>query len=255
MRKRGTLPWLAALVALLVTGCGSSSAPLTHDQLVKRASGSCRTAARALGRVREPKTVAQYERTVNRSGFIVQRLYDNLSSLTPPAQDEARYKQFLTLLGQDIRAVHAAEEAVLQRKFARLAGFQNGRLTGAQREARLARSLGIARCAGVTDIELPKPPARTAGGGARGRSAAGGGAQLDRFWRAEFIDGCSTSAPRSACVCVYDQLTRRYGIRTLAQLARLDEQTRRALISRRAIDLPPAIKGAAAACRSKLEFR
>src|SRR5690242_19356078 len=96
---------LAAVVAAVVaSGCGSDPATLTHAQFVARANGSCRHAANALAHVRRPKTRAQFNRAVNRSGYIVQRLYDTLEGLDPPAADAQRYEEFLKIFKGDIRA-------------------------------------------------------------------------------------------------------------------------------------------------------
>ena len=260
MRRRRTWGAVAVAATVIAAGCGSAK-PLSHAEFVGQANTSCLNAEKALDRQRRPKTAAQFERTVNRSGFIVQRLYDKLASLTPPKSDAVVYERFLKLLDGDIRAAHAVERAVLNERYTRLAGLQNGRVSAAKQEASYARALGIGSCAGVTILELPKPPKprpqpATAGGAAPPASAAGdfGTGPLGSTARADFIAGCSARVPRAACVCLYDQLTNRYHIDTTEKLLRLADDTRGALISGRLDDLPGPLKGATVACQSKLGF-
>ena len=262
MGVRATLLCAALAAALIAAGCGSSKpAPLTHRSFVKHANGDCHGAARALARIPQSGTPKQFERVVNRAGFVVQRLHDKLTTLHPPARDADRYKRFLVLLDGDLRAVHAVERAVLNQRYARLAGLENSRGTAAQRELHIARALRIPACAGVTTIDLPAPPkprpqpatATTPAPTPTVPAAPPGlGKPLNASARTDFIAGCAVQASRSACVCVYGQLTRHFGIDTIGKLLRLADDTRRALLRGSPSALPPAVKGAAIGCRSKL---
>jgi hypothetical protein len=243
--------------ALLGAGCGSESSTLGHAEFVERANTQCRNAKKALGKLREPKTLGQFERTVNRSAFVVQRLYDKLTALDAPERDAGRYEQFLKLLDGDIKAVHAVVRAVLNQRLVRLAGLQSARLPAAEREVRLANGLGIRACAGAAIIKVPKPPPsppRDDENLARVPQGPGSSGPLGKSTKADFLVGCTVRLPRDACECLYDQLTNRYGIDTGEEILELAEQTRRALLSGDPRDLPESLKGAAQACQSKLGF-
>jgi hypothetical protein len=257
MRRRGSAGGLAIAITL-IAGCGSDK-PLSQAEFVATANTSCHSAERALDRQRAPKTPAQFEREVNRSGFVVQQLYDKLASLKPPKSDAGLYERFLKLLDGDIRAAHAVERAVLNQRYTRLAGLQNGRVSAAKQEASYARALGISSCAGVTILELPKPPKPkpqpASAGGSAVPGIAGPGFEdrpLRSSDREDFIAGCSARVPRAACECLYTQLTERYGANTTGKLLSLADKTRGALVNGSPENLPRELKGATIACRSQL---
>ena len=245
-----------AVASALLSACGSAGEePLTQSQFAGQAGVACRDAGRKLERLRSPRSLAQFERHVNRSGFIVQRLADRLGALNPPERRADVYEKFLKLVDGNLKAIHAVQRAVLNGRLTRLAGIENSGLSTNVLERRYTRTLGIEPCAGVTSVETPEPPAAPrrpsqaadpapdpASPGPAPRVPLGAGG------RAEFIAGCSLRAGRPVCKCLYDQLTKRYGYDTEAKLLQLLRDTRPALRSGDPADIPAPLRKAAIAC-------
>jgi hypothetical protein len=82
------------VVALVASGCGSSSKPLTRAELTAKANAICRTVAAKISS-KSASTQQQIGRVAEELASFEQTALTNLSKLVPPAELESDWKQFV----------------------------------------------------------------------------------------------------------------------------------------------------------------
>ena len=242
------MTWLVA-VAVLLSACGSEGdEPLSQAEFAAGANGDCRRAEKQLGRLEEPKSRAQFERHVNRAGYIAQRLYDRLDALEPPRGSAKAYDEFLEVVDGNVEAIQSVQSAVSNQQFARLAGIGNSGISTEARERRYAKKLGIDACAGVTSVQVPDLPPAPPPPPREPEAAPSAGAAPIASSRAEFIAGCAPRAGAEACGCLWDELSKRYALDTERGVLAMLEDMRPALVSGNPDKFPAPFRKAVFAC-------
>ncbi|HTA14711.1 MAG TPA: hypothetical protein VK781_07630 [Solirubrobacteraceae bacterium] len=84
-----------AATALAVTGCGSSSKPLTRAELTAKANAICKTVTAKLASSKGIKTQQDIARVAPELASFEQTALDGLGKLVPPAELANDWKQFV----------------------------------------------------------------------------------------------------------------------------------------------------------------
>jgi hypothetical protein len=104
----------ALALALVAAGCGggggspttaTTSAVLTHQQLVTRANAACTKASNAVAQVPSATSVAGLETYARQVQTIGQSLHDQLAALKPSAGDRQSFAGYLDALSSSNRAL------------------------------------------------------------------------------------------------------------------------------------------------------
>jgi len=95
MRYRSKLGVALTAVALVASGCGSSSKPLTRAELTAKANAICKTVAAKISS-KSANNEQQIARVAGELAGFEQTALVDLSKLVPPAELEADWKQFVS---------------------------------------------------------------------------------------------------------------------------------------------------------------
>lgn len=135
---------VAAAVALVAGGCGSSSKPLSRAEFVTRAEAACRHAQQVVNRRgAPPRGVEDFVRRLI-AGLKVES--DDLGKLTPPKAMQATfaaYKQDVTQFSDLAKRYSAAAKA---RDRKQMESINHQATPMSQRRAAHIRSLGLRSC-------------------------------------------------------------------------------------------------------------
>ena len=136
---------LALLLGLSDLGCGSSHKPLTHGQLVERASAICALALNQARGVKPPTSSGDLQAFADQAGAIVDRTARQLAQLIPPDVDRIAYNRFVAGVQGEDRALaqlaSAGREGNTQQARAAL------NVLGSAQVNSEAAALGIPECA------------------------------------------------------------------------------------------------------------
>ncbi|MGA9286576.1 MAG: hypothetical protein WBV85_14165 [Solirubrobacteraceae bacterium] len=94
MGYRGKATIALTLTALAMSGCGSSSKPLTRAELTAKADAICKTVAAKMSS-KSASTEQQISRVASELSSFEQTALADLSKLVPPAELETDWKQFV----------------------------------------------------------------------------------------------------------------------------------------------------------------
>jgi hypothetical protein len=120
MAKRPLVAGVALGLALVAAGCGgggsdtptaTTSAVLTHQQLVTQANAACTKASDAVAKVPAATTMADLAGYAGQVQTIGKSLHDQLAALNPPAADRQSFAGYLDALSASNRALAAMKTA------------------------------------------------------------------------------------------------------------------------------------------------
>lgn len=140
---------LLFVVALLLSGCGSSSS--TDAQFVGRANAICADLEKRGKELARPNTPSDQIELTQRAGELLHRGERELAAVKPSADKRAAYKRFLTTVATEADAVSQLASELRTRNTT--AARATLRKLSSNRVNREAEALGIAQCARTVEPE------------------------------------------------------------------------------------------------------